>query len=185
MRCPPGWESYSKSGKLPQDIPRTPGNTYRSKGWAGWGDWLGTGTVAPSLREFRPFAAARACSRGLGLKSQAAWRDHCRDGKRPQDIPSDPNRVYRGKGWTTWGDWLGTGTVSRHLRKYRPFPKARSFARGLSLGSVKDWAAYCKGGRQPADMPADPNSVYRDKGWVSWVDWLGTPRRRKGKSMTA
>ena len=39
------------------------------------GDWLGTGTVATHLRKYRSFKEARAFVRGLGLKSQAEWRD--------------------------------------------------------------------------------------------------------------
>ena len=27
---------------------------------------------------------------------------------------------------------------------------------------------------KPIDIPQDPYKVYRDEGWVSWGDWLGT-----------
>jgi hypothetical protein len=36
------WRAYTKSGDLPADIPATPARTYKDKGWAGLGDWLGT-----------------------------------------------------------------------------------------------------------------------------------------------
>ena len=47
----------------PDDIPATPWGTYEDKGWAGLGDWLGTGTVrqrlientGPSRRRVRSF----------------------------------------------------------------------------------------------------------------------------------
>ena len=33
----------SRLGRLPTDIPVAPNNTYADTGWAGIGDWLGTG----------------------------------------------------------------------------------------------------------------------------------------------
>ena len=34
---------FPEKGTLPPDIPATPHNSYTDKGWAGMGDWLGTG----------------------------------------------------------------------------------------------------------------------------------------------
>ena len=80
------------------------------------------------------------------------------------------------------GDWLGTGNIATHLREYRPFRKARAFARKLKLKSKTEWFAFCKGkmaklGRLPADIPACPNQTYADKGWKGMGDWLGTYRK--------
>jgi hypothetical protein len=35
------WRAYTKSGKLPADIPAGANRTYAKKGWVDWGDWLG------------------------------------------------------------------------------------------------------------------------------------------------
>ncbi len=43
-----------EKGSLPADIPAYPSRTYTDKGWMGYGDWLGTGFIAFSLREYRP-----------------------------------------------------------------------------------------------------------------------------------
>jgi hypothetical protein len=71
------------------------------------GDWLGTGTVAPFLRQYRSFKKARAFVRDVGLKSEREWRECCRSGKKPADIPSNPHRTYEQIGWAGMGDWLG------------------------------------------------------------------------------
>lgn len=34
-----------------------------------------------------------------------------RNNKLPPGIPKYPNGVYQDKGWISWGDWLGTGTL--------------------------------------------------------------------------
>jgi hypothetical protein len=44
------WHAYAKSGKKPTDIPAYPNELYENDGWAGWGDWVGTGRVADRLR---------------------------------------------------------------------------------------------------------------------------------------
>ena len=112
------WGKFCKGnlpekGTLPKDIPATPQSTYADKGWAGFGDWLGTGTVASHLREYRSFNKARDFARSLGLKTESEWREFCRGnlqdkGSRPKDIPARPDNTYADKGWTGMADWLGT-----------------------------------------------------------------------------
>ena len=97
---------------MPKDIPTKPNQTYKNKGWIGWGDWLGTGTVATKLREYRPFEEARIFAHSLGIRSQKDWFSYCKGGfpekeTLPKDIPTYPNQTYVGDGWKSWGDWLG------------------------------------------------------------------------------
>ena len=131
------WHDYCKSGKKPDDIPATPERTYAKAGWAGLGDWLGTGTIATRSRQYRSFREARAFVRSLHLKTTDEWFNYCKSGKKPSDIPFKPSKVYREAGWAGFGDWLGTGNIATFRRKYLPFEKARAFARGLGLKSQK------------------------------------------------
>src|SRR5262249_18046082 len=87
-----------------------------------------------------------------------------------------PDRTYAGKGWVSWGDWLGTGTIAnRYIRiGFRPFKEARKFVHGLGLKNQDEWRDYSKSDKKPADIHADPNEAYANAGWVSWGDWLGT-----------
>jgi hypothetical protein len=176
--------NFPEKGTLPFDIPATPSQTYFNKGWAGMGDWLGTGIVATHRRQYQPFDQAREFTRELGLKNVSEWRKFCsrklpEKGFLPADIPSAPNSIYAEKGWMGWGDWLGTGTVAAQLRKYRPFTEARDFARDLGLITRADWEMFCKGflsekGTKPHDIPNAPNHCYANHGWTGWGDWLGT-----------
>jgi hypothetical protein len=109
------WRAYLKSGGKPDDIPAAPQDVYADHGWVGYGNWLGTGTVATFLRQYRSFKKARAFVRRLGLKSFSEWRDYSKSGKKPDDIPANPQPKYAETGWTGWGEWLGTDTVSRHV----------------------------------------------------------------------
>ncbi len=95
------------------NIPAYPERTYqRMKSWTNRGDFLGTGVIAPQLRKYRNFNQARAFARKLKLKSGKEWFDYTKGQnkkkpKLPDDIPASLDRVYKGKGWKNWPDWLG------------------------------------------------------------------------------
>jgi superfamily II DNA or RNA helicase len=167
------WSDYCASHKKPADIPMHPDRRY-AKEWIGWGDWLGTRTVAPQLRKYRSFEKARAFARGLGLKSQGEWQEYCKSGRKPFDIPANPASIYAKLGWSGTGDWLGTGTVAPRFRQYRSFKKGRAFVRGLGLKSHAEWLNYCQSGKKPSDIPNYPAGVYANAGWAGTGDWLGT-----------
>ena len=104
--------------------------------------------------------------------------------KLPEDIPSAPQFVYKGKGWVNWGDWLGNGAIAWKNRNAMSFQKARAFARGLNLKKCGQWELYCKGRlpglpRLPISIPTTVERYYRDKGWVSMRDFLGIGDRSK------
>jgi len=160
--------------KKPADVPASPEWIYSSQGWIGMSDWLGNGRT--NRGQYRPFKKARAFVRDLSLKSADGWRAYCMSGKRPADIPSNPNTAYANSGWAGFGDWVGTGTVATHLRDYRSFEKARAFVRGLGLKSTNEWYEYRRSGKKPADVPAAPHRVYSDQGWAGMRDWLGNGR---------
>lgn len=183
------WKQYaaiSANGVrlLPADIPTNPNRTYATTGWSGFGDWLGTGRLANQDLQFQSFVEAREFARALGLTKEDEWRAYAKGhlpekGHRPADIPQDPRTVYLNDGWKGWGDWLGTGRIATYQRKYRSFPLARQFVRNLQLKDADEWRAFSKEQRTdgkglPSDIPANPNAVYRDKGWRNWGDWLGT-----------
>jgi len=56
---------------------------------------------------WRKFDEARAFVHSLGLKSRADWFSYCKSGRRPEDIPSNPQNTYAEAGWAGTGDWLG------------------------------------------------------------------------------
>ena len=166
------WVEFCKSGNKPDDIPRNPNQTYKNKGWVGMGDWLGTGRVATKDIQFRDFKSAREFARSLKLKNQKEWVEFCKSGNKPDDIPRNPDRTYKDKGWIGMGDWLGTGSVASKDRQFRDFESAREFARSLKLKNSKEWMEYGKSVEKPEDIPSNPKKVYAE--WSGMGDWLGT-----------
>jgi hypothetical protein len=168
LRSFTAWRAWSRTPARPHDIPSSPNVTYRRRGWQTWGDWLGTGTVAHP-QPSRPFAEARALARSLGLPTYAAWVAWAHTAARPRGIPADPARAYREEGWSGWDDWLDRAPAS-----WRRFAEARTVVQTMGLRNQHEWYAWVKTAEHPADIPHYPQDVYKDQGWVSWGDWLGT-----------
>ena len=140
---------------------RQKARTYKEK-WKGWGDWLGTGSIATRNRENWSFEKAKEYVRSLGLKSQHEWAKFCKSGRKPNGIPSTPNVTYK-KYWKGYGDWLGTGYVATFNREYLTFPEAREYVHSLGFKSREEWMNYCRSGKRPPDIPSTPNQVYESE----------------------
>ena len=137
---------------------------------------------------WRPFEEARsfACSLSLRtLDDWQAWRVGRIAGlpKRPEDIPSSPNQIYAGRGWSGWGDFLGTNHrgVLRKGVTFLPFAEARKIVQTVGLSSHREWDLWRQNklsqkGTRPNSIPAFPASFYSEE-WVSWYDWLGKDGR--------
>lgn len=138
------------------------------------------------IARWRPFDQARVFARSLQLRAQTEWYAFARGrlpekGKLPADIPIAPYAAYADKGWTDWGDFLGTANLARQLIEYRAFARARAYVHALEIANVSEWRELCRknvGNRRllPPDIPAAPDRVYAEQGWVSWGDWFGTGR---------
>src|SRR6266581_1669463 len=127
-------------------------------------------------REWRPFSEARAFVHTLGFKNMAQWQAYGKAGKRPYDIPGNPDKVYITE-FKGYGDWLGTFNIAPTKRGFRTFKEARSYVHSLKLKNQDEWLAYCRSGQKPVDIPATPNNVYLGE-FDGFGDWLGTGRTR-------
>lgn len=168
------WRQFARTDKRPKDIPTNPEKVYKNTGWESMGAWLGTGTIAPQLKEYWSFEKAREFVLSLGIKNQRDWSAYCRSGKKLIGIPTSPQKVYRNKGWKNFGDWYGTGMIRHKDRVYWSFEKARDYARKLELKNIKSWRQFAKSGKLPKEIPADPYKVYKNKGWKNFGHWFGT-----------
>jgi len=102
------WKAWIKKEGLPKEIPKAPSVVYEDE-WISWGDWLGSGRLSNSRREFLSFIEARKKARSLNLNSNKSWDEWHRLNK-PIDLPAAPHHYYQ-REWLSWGDWLGTYTI--------------------------------------------------------------------------
>ncbi len=184
-------DELSRTNQWPKDIPKAVNSVYRKRGWVDWGEFFGTGKKAvrrtKGFHRYKlvPFEEARAWARTLGVRSSEQWQQKFRYGLMPElgqmrvDVPSHPDRSYKGKGWTSWEDFLGADWL--------PFDQARAFAHSLKFTGQRQWKRYCKD--KPADLPPKPENIpaspwyaYANRGWAGWRDWLGTEKPVREKS---
>ena len=188
------WFMYTK-GKLPgvqkkpDSIPGYPNRVYKDD-WDGWGDWLGTGNIAPCDKKYRSFKEARKFARKLGLKNLRQWASYCRGElkhlpKKPIDIPRNIRTTYKDE-WKDIADWLGTSkTLKNSKLEPRSFKAATIFVKKLNLKSNREWRSYCKGEiknlpPKPIDIPSNPQRTYKQY-WKGWGYWLGNKNKSNWK----
>lgn len=120
---------------------------------------------------------------------------------RPRDIPTKPSQVYSGKGWKSLSDWLGVEDYQlfRSFEEARNFSRSltlhsqeqwKDYCEAGILWKEEESSRRYEGRRKktkkyrnrglnkprlrPADIPHNPEIVYKDVGWKSYNDWLGT-----------
>jgi superfamily II DNA or RNA helicase len=177
------WYSYKETKKLNPQLPLYPQGTYKEKGWNGWGDYLGSGTSSNNNRTYLTFKEARALVRTYKLKNQNDWIDFCKNGNKPDSIPSVPSRVYKNKGWLSLGDWIGT--TAGWEGTYKSFEEAKKYIKKLNIKSVSEWYKFTKTKKRPIDIPVNPQRMYKSE-FINWGDWLGGShiRDRNAKYMS-
>jgi len=172
------WLSFCKSQEKPLNIPSYPSQTYKNKGWKGIGDWLGYESHLD--KHFLNYNDAKLKVKQLGIRSMNEYRKFYKDNKEKIFLPASPSKYYKGKGWVSFGDFFSTDRIAHYKKKYMPFRDARAYARKLNLASSQEWRDYFKNNK-PNDISLSPHNTYKNKGWKSWGDWLGTNRVADGK----
>ena len=198
-----GWERIVISGKLKgTQIPAHPDRVYKNHGWKDWDDWLGIEDSTESKKQsssllfdnsdgqnlwssnikskWMNFFDARQVVREYGFEYKKEWQMLI-EGKFPgreplhENIPENPDQVYKHVGWKNWKDWL---IDPDNQTEYSGLHEARDFVRSNRLTDKRSWNTFLE---QKAalisdyqiTLPKRPHLEYSDSGWISWEDWLG------------
>jgi len=204
LKDPAGWEELISKRKLHgTNIPSNPDTVYKNHGWKDWDDWLGTGRkqtadkkpasglfntesrddlwIAAAESKWLNFFEACKKVREYGFEYREEWElfisgKFPRREALPDNIPGNPEQVYRHVGWKDWKDWL----VHPDKRTdYTEFNKARDFVRSNRINGKKAWQDFLIDnneltGDYHMTLPERPHLEYRDSEWISWEDWLGS-----------
>lgn len=171
------YQSLYRHGKLPKELPGSPTKVYEGKGWTNWNDYLGKNRYIRTKSRL-PFNEARKFARSLGFTSEDEWRDFCRSGKRPPNIPAAPVFVYKKEGWINFADFLGYERRRMKKGSAVPYEEAKMIIHTYKISGKEKFAELHKQGKIPEDIPAGPDRVYKDEGF-SWPDFLGHNNRTK------
>jgi len=121
-----------------------------------------------------PFEEAREIVHKLKFRNTKEWREYILKNKRQFDIPAKPDMIYNGKGWVSFGDWLGNNNIANQKKVFWNLHDARKFVHSLNIKNQKQWKEYTKSNNFPDYLPVSPDQIYKDKGWKNFGDWLGT-----------
>jgi len=199
-----GWEELVSKRKLHgTNIPSNPDEVYKNHGWKGWDDWLWTekprtaDKQSPSSQfDSQPgedlWSAATNSkwmnffeAREKALKYEFEYREEWEmfiSGKFPKrkplpdNIPVNPDQVYKHVGWKSWKDWL---VHPDQQTEYTEFHKARDFIRSCRIPGKSAWQDYLEEnhnllGEYQMFIPERPHLEYKYTGWISWKNWLGS-----------
>ena len=169
-----------KKGLLP-NMPANPEQVYKDKGWTTWGDFTGSGNVSNNSKEFFSFEEAQKIVQSMKIESREEYLKLRADGLLPDGMPSNPNKIYENKGWTTWGDFTGSGNVSKKNKKLLSFKDARKIVQSMKIKSKEEYLQLRADGLLPDGFPETPNRDYKDEGWTTWKDFLGSSYVAKNK----
>lgn len=127
-------------------------------------------------KDFLSFYSARKFVRTLGIKNNMAWRIFCKKSKLTNLLYKRFSifKLKRKK-----DIFISSGNLFSGVKKFINFNSARRFCRLNKIKSYRDWRLFCRKHLRPADVPSDPRMVYKNRGWISWSDFLGTARSNR------
>tara|TARA_B110000114_G_scaffold123373_1_gene129243 strand:- start:220 stop:1344 length:1125 start_codon:yes stop_codon:yes gene_type:complete len=161
------WAKYIKSPNKLKKIPNSPRTVYKEE-WKGWGDFLGTKTIAPQNKLFLTYEKASELVIKLKIKTHGEWTLFKKSSKfQKYNLPKAPEIVYKDKGWKGYPSFFGKIKVEKYS-----FEEAKEYISSKGIKTLKEWHDYSKTDR-PEFIPSNPQRLYRDKGWKGWDDFLG------------
>jgi hypothetical protein len=196
------WRVFTQAIEFKEfNLPKNPSDFYKGKGWTSWGDFLGTGKILPKNKTFLSYDEAKELVKSLDLKSYSDWQTFIKVDKfKNLNLPYDPCKIYKGKGWTSWGEFLGTGYISyekakeivhplnlksksnwidylscskkMNIENFLSYQEAREYiSKNVIIDSRQQWAHFTKSENFPKFLPKNPHIYYKDK-WQSWSHFL-------------
>jgi very-short-patch-repair endonuclease len=161
-------------------------NTKKRKCWISWEDFLSFSINERLENKYLDFKKAIEYVRGLNLKSQKEWNIWCKNNNLSElKIPSNPNIVYKDKGWVSLSDWLNN-TSYKNLTNinYLSYKECKKYIK-FNLPEIKNrkyWLNLDKS-KLPIFIPKRPDHIYKKSGdWVNWETFLDSDISPRSKS---
>lgn len=153
----------------PRNIPGDPSKFFsRHNQWFGWADLLGTNTKATQQikDDFMSLPACRQWLRRNKIYTVSQFRELCKKGQRPAEIPSAPDKHYGLK---------FSELLCPKKSPYLSFEAAKAKISQYGFKSYLEYRHYRRDHIEKLyDIPYSPDKIYNKVGqWSSWADFLG------------
>ena len=154
------WRKYRKTHSI-TNIPAEANITYKNDGWEGWSDFLGNGKLNHSKK--LSYFEAKEYLKQFNFKKYddfLKWYD---------DIKCDfiCKNPHSYKDFKSMQDFLG------YEDNFMPYEEFKNIIQNLGLQTSRDYTLWWNE-KQPNRIPSSPDITYKNKGWTTWSDLLGT-----------
>jgi hypothetical protein len=160
------WGKYSKTNDKPTNVPSALTRVYKDE-WISWGDFLGNDNSQKKSIDYLPYDKAVKIVRKLELKTMRDWREYCKKGLKPINIPYHPQIIYK-KVWIDYGEWLGTFNKQAQKIYKINFSECKKIIKNNKIKSSTEYRKFVKNNPN-LNLPFHPNRKYKQE-WKGWGD---------------
>lgn len=116
----------------------------------------------------------------MNVCSKSDWYKNIK--KISDNIPIDPRQTYMKRGWISWGDFLSTGKVQDNKIKdsYLSYNDAKKWIVENMETSILTSVIWKKSSITNL-IPNRPERFYKNRGWISWSDFLSNQKIQNQK----
>ena len=165
------WKIYCHSKKKPKNIPNNPRSVYKSAGFISMADFLGNENIQTQQKKFINLKELKVFLKKLNIKSTNQYRLYWKKNRRPSNIPSAPQSAYLNNGWIDYPSLFGT--INYNKLTYLDYSQAKIVIQKFKIKTSVQWIKFRKTKKRPINIPSNPDTYYKNKGWISWADFLG------------
>ncbi len=159
---------YRQLAKLDRELPTNPNIVFKSK-WKGWWDVFGLQSKEEMRKKkYLSFLELKALIKEKGINSPIEYWAFAKNNK-GIGFPSYPQVVYQE--WSSWPSFFGRPPLS--------FEELQAEVRAKGIQSFPHYSDERKNNLR---WPYYPPSSFKEK-WVSWMDFLGVPKPRRGTKL--
>ena len=162
------YSKWIKGNSISLKIPSGPRKLYK-KEWNGWGDFLGTNSVALISKEFYSYEECSNFVISKGIKSKREYQK-IRKSISDSKLPSNPDKTY--EEWSSWESFFG----NEKLKKLS-YIESKEFLKNKKISNNKDYIKYIKENNieflllYPSKYDGfEGYDVYLNRKYVSYLD---------------
>src|ERR1035437_7209279 len=154
--------------------------------WVSWEDFLSFSREDVNKSKYLEFKKSREYISSLGIKSQEEWIKYFKLNRLSElNIPSNPNIIYKNKGWVSLSDWLGLNSY-KNIKKieYLNYYECKEYIKS-NFPEIKNKVIWTKldKTRLPLFIPKRPDYIYKKVGdWINWESFLDSDISPRSKS---
>jgi hypothetical protein len=125
------------------------------------------------MNKYTTFQEAYDIVKNLKLINTNEWRNWIKNNKE-YNIPYNPDIFYKNSGWINWKHFLN----KEFKLDFISYDDAKEIVGKLNIENNKEFKKWIKNNKA-SRIPKAPELTYKNRGWISWGEFLSTKNRYK------